>query len=158
MKKALLPLVLASILTVQVFAYDSVPPASSDFGYTAFITLDTSELGEVSIVLPVTWLENSLSWDGSALRNITNSTITGYYGPDTSYDSVRWSAFSGPQYRAESGSYYSWEDLTVLEVVSTNINLVEDWGEVGVTRQMNYYVIFLLIGGVLLLLLFMKKF
>lgn len=146
-----------ALLSASVLAYDSTPPASSYMGYSAFITMDTSELGQITVMLPVTWLDGSLSWTGSQLRNVTTSTITGYYGPDTTYQSVRWSGFSGPQYRSGNNSY-TWEDLTVNDVISTNVNLIDDWSEVHVTQSSIYTLVQIFLVGVIVFLLFMKKF
>lgn len=146
------------VLTASVFAYDNSPPASAAMGYSAFITMDTSELGIISVQLPVNWLYGSLSWDGSQLRNVTTSTITGYYGPDTSTQSVRWSGFSGPQYRSDDSGYWAYEDLTVLDVVSTNVHLIEDWGDITANQTSVLSTIQIFLVGVIVFLLFMKKF
>lgn len=157
MKKIVSFAMAVMLFTFTAFAYDSSPPASSDYGYSAFITMDTQQLGEITVQLPVTWLYNSLSWNGSDLRNITTSTITGYYGEDTTYDVVRWSGFSGPQYRT-SGNNYSYYDLTVNDIVSTNVQLVDDWSEVGSDQDTINSTILILMLGVIVLVLFLRKF
>lgn len=156
MKKFLSIFFSVLLLTVSVFAYDSTPPVSSDFGYSCFITMDTRELGTITVRLPVNWLYNSLSWDGSQIRNITTSTITGYYGSNTTNQIVRWSSFSAPQYRSTGNNTYY--DLTVNDIVSTNISLVDDWSEVGSTRDTLSSTFLILMLGVIVLVLFMKKF
>lgn len=157
MKRFLSLAMAVMVFTITTFAYDSTPPNSTPFGYTAYITLDTRQLGEVTIFLPVNWQYNSLSWDGSDLRNISTSTITGYYGTDTSSQTVRWSGFSGPQYRTTNvGSSYA--DLTVNDVISTNLQLVDDWSEIGSSRDSINSTILILMLGVIVLVLFLKKF
>lgn len=157
MKRLFCTVLAVLVLSVSVLAYDDTPPTSSPLGYTCFITMQTRELGQITVYLPVTWQENTFSWDGTNLRNITTSTVTGYWTSNTD-NYVRWSSFSLPQYREPSGSSWSLEDLTVQEIISTNVSIAESYEEVGVSRSDNYYVILILIGGVLLLILFMKKF
>lgn len=157
MRKFITLVMAVAVLTVSAFAYDSYPPDSTEYGYSAFITMDTQQLGEITVRLPVNWMYNSLSWDGSDLRNITTSTITGYYGEDTSYDVVRWSSFSPPQYRT-SGNNYTYYDLIVNDVISTNVQLVDDWSEVGSNQNSINTTVLILMLGVIVLVLFMKKF
>lgn len=156
LKRFVIAICILALAICSVYAYDNTPPDNPLYFGTCFLTVDTDELGEVTIYFPLSYQSGYFSWDGSTLRNVSNSSITGYYRSDTDYY-VRWSAFSEATYRYPNGNYWTTDDLTITDIISTNVQLIEQM-EYNVTTDsiLTYIIIFLL--GVIVLILFMKKF
>ena len=156
LKRFVIAICILALAICSVYAYDNTPPDNPLYFGTCFLTVDTDELGEVTIYFPLSYQSGYFSWDGSTLRNVSNSSITGYYRSDTDYY-VRWSAFSEATYRYMGDRYFETADLHITDVISTNVQLIEQM-EYNVTTDsiLTYIIIFLL--GVIVLILFMKKF
>lgn len=125
----------------------------------AFFEVDTSELGEVKIYVPIDYQEGSFAYDNNGnLVNIRSATITGYILDGTQY-TVRWTSFNTPQYRLVnySGVSSAYEDLTITSVIDTNIQIVEDDSEVPLFPDDRYiFLSILAVLGVIMLCQFMK--
>lgn len=138
---------------------DNAYPETAPLQAGCYIQADTSELGTVMIYIPFSFQEKSLTFDRSGnLVNISGSTISGLvYRGSTSYQ-FRISSFSTPQYRQSSSSSYSWENLNVNHVISTNAQILDDGHEVPLypsERMVQLIVVFLL--GVVVCRLFMMR-
>lgn len=124
----------------------------------AFFEVDTSELGSVKIYIPIDYQEGSFAYDNNGnLVNIRASTITGYILDGTQY-TVRWTSFNTPQYRLTDSDYSSsYEDLTVVSVTDTNIQIIEDDTEVPLFPDTRFVqLLILLCLGVIVVCQFMK--
>lgn len=125
----------------------------------AFFEVDTSELGNVKIYIPMDYQEGSFAYDNYGnLVNIRASTITGYILDGTQY-SVRWTSFGTPQYRLlnYSGVGSSYNDLTVETVTDTNVQIIEDDTEVPLFPDTRFIqLLILLCLGVIVVCQFMK--
>lgn len=125
----------------------------------AFFEVDTSELGNVKIYIPIDYQEGSFAYDNYGnLVNIRASTITGYILDGTQY-SVRWTSFGTPQYRLlnYSGVGSSYNDLTVESVSDTNVQIIEDDTEVPLFPDTRFIqLLILLCLGVIVVCQFMR--
>lgn len=125
----------------------------------AFFEVETSELGNVKIYIPMDYQEGSFAYDNYGnLVNIRASTITGYILDGTQY-SVRWTSFGTPQYRLlnYSGVGSTYNDLSVEDVLDTNIQIIEDDTEVPLFPDTRFIqLLILLCLGVIVVCQFMK--
>lgn len=130
-------------------------PSSRPLAGGTYFEVDTSQLGECLIYIPVDYQRGSFTYYGSNLFNLRSATITGIlYAGNTSY-SVRWSAFSTPTYRV--GSNYNYEDLTVTEVLDTNIEIVQSDDDLALSPDNNLLLLVIVLClGVLIVCRFMR--
>lgn len=137
---------------------DPVTYASGNTLSGCYLVLDTSELGEIKVYIPVDYQQGSFSYDNySSLVNIRSSTITGYT-LDGSNWTIRWPTFGTPQYRATNSSGYTWSDLTVNDVVDTNVQVVDDDYDLPLFPADGFLTVtIIMILGVLLICQFMKQ-
>ncbi len=137
--------------TAEPFALPSSRPLAGG----TYFEVDTSQLGECLIYIPVDYQRGSFTYYGSNLFNLRSATITGIlYAGSTSY-SVRWSAFSTPTYRR--GSNYNYEDLTVTEVLATNIEIVQSDDDLALSPDNNLLLLVIVLClGVLIVCRFMR--
>lgn len=153
-------LVLAfSLCVVPVSAYEDIAPSDAPFVGSAYVTCDTRSLGVVDIYFPVSFLSGYWGVDQSgSLFNVSNSTISGvlYTQNGTEYQ-FRCSSWSVPQYRNTSGNIGSYVDLEVTEILSSNCEIAEAFPPLVSTDSIFPYA-YLMIGGVIVLCLFLKRF
>ncbi len=118
----------------------------------------TAELGEVKIYIPTDYQRGSFTYDSdSNLVNIRSSTITGYILDGQSY-TVRWTSFNSPQYRLVDYSSSTWHDLTVTDVIETNVQIVEDDSDFPLYPDSSLIsLIIISVLGVIMLCQFMKS-
>lgn len=144
------------LLVPSVSAYTDDPPADAPFTGSLYLSLDTRELGPVTVYLPVTYRSGYLSYSNGNLFNVSNSTVSGvmYYG-GTEYQ-FRLSSWSTPQYRLyDSG--YTYSDLTVTAIEASNAVIAEEFPPLVSGEQVVQWIPVLLMG-VIVLCLFMKRF
>lgn len=127
-----------SLSLVPAFAvyYDDTFP-SSETGLTGGLFLECStNIGNCVIIVPYNYKDNTFTFSTNGnVFNASSSTVTGTMFRNGQQYSVRWSAFSYPQYRQE-GNSYSYIDLTVTKVTDTNIVFITDDSELS---NDNYY-------------------
>lgn len=137
---------------------DNVYPSGAPLQGGLYMQVDTSELGEIIIYVPTAYQYKSFTFnsDGRPV-NITASTITGYCWDSNDYN-VRWSSFGQAQYRRVSGTVSSYVDLTITNVINTNVVFVESNDDLPVVPDSDILqvVVIFLLGG-MLLCLFMKR-
>lgn len=125
----------------------------------AFFEVDTRQLGDVKIYIPIDYQEGSFAYDNNGnLVNIRAATITGYILDGTQY-TVRWSSFNTPEYRLTNytGTSSQWQELTIESVNDTNIQIIEDDSEVPLFPDDRFVqLLILLCLGVIVLCQFMK--
>ena len=145
------------VLCPTVFAYDTTPPSNPVFTGCLFISGSTRELGDVVVYLPLTYQEGYLSYDGSNLFNVTNSSVSGrLYVGAREYD-FRCSSWSSPEYRVTDSGYYQYESLTFTSIDSTNIQILEDFPPLYPLSDILPLALVALLG-VIVLCLFIKRF
>lgn len=135
---------------------DGSVPASAPFGYCCYVTCSTSQLGNITFFLPVTYREGYLSMSDNGLMNVHTSTVSGYFYRGSTLYQIRFSGYSTPQYR-EYDSGYSYVDLTVNDVTSTNMVIYDSFNDVSSDRSDIYLLGLLLVGGVIVVCLFMRR-
>ena len=142
--------VLVSLLfPVSAFAYEV--PADSYYA-----NLQTDELGEVMVYFPYN-VARYLSYSENTGRivNTYSSQISGY-GYNGSWYSIRFPTFDTPTYRREDSST-TYQDLTITGVNETNITFLNDTDFTAFSSGTLSNLAMLLIGGCILLCLFMRR-
>lgn len=142
---------------VSVSAYTDSPPDDSDITGCLYITCDTSEFGSITVYLPVNYQSGYLSYSNGNLFNVSNSTVTGVFWDSGTQYTFRCSSWSTPQYRDYDGSGYSYYDLTITDVVYSNVVIAESFPPLVPVSQLVSYVPIVFLG-VIVLCLFMKRF
>lgn len=151
---SMVAVILAAVFPAAAIGTD--PPVSPRFTGCLYIIGRTSQLGEVEVYLPLTYQTGYLSWDGSNLFNVTNSSVSGImYSGSTEYN-IRWYSWSAPEYR-RSDTSYQYYDLTFTEVTSSNMVIAEDFPPRYDVPSLFPYIVMALLG-VVILCLFIKRF
>lgn len=137
---------------------DNAYPPSAPLAGGVYMQVDTQQLGELIIYVPVSNQFKSFTFAANTETpvNITASTISGYTYSSEDYQ-IRWTSFGQCQYRPYSGSY-SYTDLDITSVLNTNIVFVtgpEDLPVVPDSSMLQVIIVFLL--GVMVLCLFMRR-
>ena len=137
------------VLPLSAFAYEA--PADS-----YYINMQTRELGEIMVYFPYN-VARYLSYNENTGRiiNSYNSQITGY-GYNGSWYNIRFPTFDQPTYRAETGTN-TYQDLTITGVNETNITFLNDTDFTAFSNGTLANLTMLMIGGCILLCLFMKR-
>lgn len=148
MKKIILSFVLIFALAFPVFGYQF-----PDQSY--YITLFTDNYGTISVYVPVN-SASTFAPSGASVINIGSSTITGYTELNGNEAQVRFPSFDVPQIRVD-GNAYTWVDLTGVELRETNVPLLNDTSFSLLSQDTIIQLIILLIGGLILCHLFMKR-
>lgn len=140
-------------------AYDDTPPSYSPFVGSCYITADTDALGVVDIYIPVSYQSGYFGVDGSgSLFNVSNTSISGVlYDSDGVEYTFRCSSWSVPQYRDNFGSGYTYYDLGSVDVISSNVKIAEEFPPLVLADDI-FPAVYVLIGGVMVLCLFLKRF
>lgn len=137
-----------SIFSVLLFLVFSALPCfaveySTDFpSYVpisggAFFEVKSS-LGQITFICPNTYKNNyfGFSGNGNNICNISNSTVSGYIytTSGTSYQ-ARFTSLGNLEYRTSTSSYYEYKEVTITEILNTNVTFVDDKGD----RQTDNY-------------------
>lgn len=94
----------------------------------AFIETQSS-IGKITFVCANNFKDNYFGFigDGSNICNISNSTISGYiYTASGNTYQARFTSFGTLQYRTGTGSYYEYIDVTITDILNTNVNFIDD--------------------------------
>lgn len=148
MKKFILSFVLILAFSVSAFGYQF-----PDQSY--YVTLFTDNYGTISVYIPVN-SASTFAPSGASIINIGTSTITGYTEFNGTEAQVRFPSFDVPQIRLD-GNSYSWTDLAGVELRETNLPLLNDTSFSLLSQDTIIQLIILLIGGLILCHLFMKR-
>lgn len=137
-----------NVTLMSLLPEEDVYPSGAPLEGGVYMHLDTSELGEILVYVPVDYQYDSFTLNSSGQPiNITASTISGYSYDGVDY-SIRWSTFGVPTYRPVDYDYgTSYQTLTVNDIIATNIGF---WGEGGVSY--NYMLMYIMLGGLILLI------
>lgn len=97
-----------------------------------------SSLGQITFVCPNNFKNGyfGFSGNGNNICNISNSTVSGYIftSSGSSYQ-ARFTALGTLEYRTSSGSYYEYRDVTITQILNTNVTFIDDKGD----RQTDNY-------------------
>lgn len=97
-----------------------------------------SSLGQITFVCPNNFKNGYFGFSGTGnnICNISNSTVSGYIfaGSGTSYQ-ARFTSLGTLEYRTSSGSYYEYREVTITEILNTNVTFIDDKGD----RQTDNY-------------------
>lgn len=97
-----------------------------------------SSLGQITFVCPNNFKNGyfGFSGNGNNICNISNSTVSGYiYTTSGNSYQARFTALGTLEYRTSSGSYYEYRDVTITEILNTNVTFIDDKGD----RQTDNY-------------------
>ena len=97
-----------------------------------------SSLGQITFVCPNNFKNGyfGFSGNGNNICNISNSTVSGYiYTASGNSYQARFTALGTLEYRTSSGSYYEYRDVTITEILNTNVTFIDDKGD----RQTDNY-------------------
>lgn len=97
-----------------------------------------SSIGKITFICPNNYKNNyfGFSGNGNNICNISNSTVSGYIytASGTSYQ-ARFTSLGTLEYRTSSSSYYEYKDVTITEILNTNVIFIDDKGD----RQTDNY-------------------
>ena len=152
-------LLVLSLFVLPCFAYDDTAPEDPAFVGCCYITADTDALGVVDIFIPVNYQSGYFGFDYSgSLFNVSNTSISGVlYDSDGTEYTFRCSSWSAPQYRDLNGSSYTYFDLGDVDVISSNVQIAEEFPPLVPVDDI-FPAVYVLIGGVIILCLFLKRF
>lgn len=97
-----------------------------------------STLGQIAFVCPNNFKNGyfGFSGNGNNICNISNSTVSGYiYTASGNSYQARFTALGTLEYRTSSGSFYEYRDVTITEILNTNVTFIDDKGD----RQTDNY-------------------
>ena len=97
-----------------------------------------SSLGQITFVCPNNFKNGyfGFSGNGNNICNISNSTVSGYiYTASGNSYQARFTALGNLEYRTSTGSYYEYRDVTITEILNTNVTFIDDKGD----RQTDNY-------------------
>lgn len=97
-----------------------------------------STLGQITFVCPNNFKNGyfGFSGNGNNICNISNSTVSGYiYTSSGNSYQARFTALGNLEYRTSSGSYYEYKDVTITDILNTNVTFIDDKGD----RQTDNY-------------------
>lgn len=144
-----LALFIALSCPLSIFAYE-VP---SD---TYYANLQTEELGEIMVYFPYN-VARYLSYNENTGRVVnTYSSQINAVGYNGSWYSVRFPTFDTPTYRREDYTN-TYQDLTITRVNESNITFLNDTDFTAFSSGTLANLTMLLIGGCILLCLFMRR-
>lgn len=121
------------------------------------VLVDESNLGEIEIYIPANQVQFlSLQEDGTTIINVSSGTVYGYFDYAGNGYRITFPTFDTPYYRLD-GSYNN-TDLSIREIVETNIEFVSDENIIFQNESFYKTVTFLTsLGGVMLLCLILLK-
>lgn len=126
-----------SVLPCFAVEYSTEFPSYVPISGGAFFEVKSS-LGQITFVCPNNFKNGyfGFSGNGNNICNISNSTVSGYIftASGSSYQ-ARFTALGTLEYRTSSGSYYEYRDVTITEILNTNVTFIDDKGD----RQTDNY-------------------
>ena len=144
-----LVLLFSLLFPISCFAYE-IPQDSY------YVNVTTQELGEVVIYFPYN-NARYLSWneDQNELINTYSSQVTAY-AYNGSWYTVRFPTFDIPNFRITDSSY-NYDDLHIISLNETNITFLNDTDFTAFSSGNLANLATLLIGGCILICLFMRR-
>ena len=144
--------VLAAESDAQAFS------VSSPLAGGAYISATTLQLGEVKIYVPVDFQRDSFTVDTSGnLVSLRSSTISGLMYSGSNTYNFRISAFGNPTYRLYDSSY-SYSDLTMTDILDTNVQIVRSDSELPLYPDSDLlYILIFMVVEVVAVWLFMRR-
>ena len=134
---AVLLVLVFSALPCFAVEYSTDFPSYVPISGGAFFEVKSS-LGQITFVCPNNFKNGyfGFSGNGNNICNISNSTVSGYIftSSGNSYQ-ARFTALGTLEYRTSSGSYYEYRDVTITEILNTNVTFIDDKGD----RQTDNY-------------------
>lgn len=126
-----------SVLPCFAVEYSTEFPSYVPISGGAFFEVQSS-LGQITFVCPNNFKNGyfGFSGNGNNICNISNSTVSGYIftSSGSSYQ-ARFTALGTLEYRTSSGSYYEYREVTITEILNTNVTFIDDKGD----RQTDNY-------------------
>lgn len=132
---------------VLVFVFSALPCFAVEYSteFPSYVPISggaffevKSSLGQIAFVCPNNFKSGyfGFSGNGNNICNISNSTVSGYIFTSSgiSYQ-ARFTALGTLEYRTNSGSYYEYKDITITEILNTNVTFIDDKGD----RQTDNY-------------------
>lgn len=121
--------VLGCSVTAFAMEYGDKFPNYVNYAGGSYIEVNSSA-GQGTLVLPVTYQNNTFSFSGVSgfnVCNITNSTVSGRFilRNGTEY-SLRFQSFNTAEIRANSGYNPQWEILTIKNILNTNVIFMDN--------------------------------
>lgn len=136
------------VVLYSLLPEEDVYPSGAPLEGGVYMHLDTDELGDILVYVPVDYQYDSFTKNSNGQPiNITASTITGYSFDGNDYN-IRWQTWGVPMYRPVNytgGVQY--QELTVNEILGTNVGF---WAQGGVSY--NYMLLYIILGGLILLI------
>lgn len=134
---AVLLVLVFSVLPCFAVEYSTDFPSYVPISGGAFFEVKSS-LGQITFVCPNNFKNGYFGFSGTGnnICNISNSTVSGYIftASENSYQ-ARFTALGTLEYRTSSGSYYEYRDVTITEILNTNVTFIDDKGD----RQTDNY-------------------
>ena len=134
---AFLLVLVFSALPCFAVEYSTKFPSYVPISGGAFFEVKSS-LGQITFVCANNFKNGyfGFSGNGNNICNISNSTVSGYiYTTSGSSYQARFTALGTLEYRTSSGSYYEYRDVTITEILNTNVTFIDDKGD----RQTDNY-------------------
>lgn len=134
---AVLLVLVFSVLPCFAVEYSTDFPSYVPISGGAFFEVKSS-LGQITFVCPNNFKNGYFGFSGTGnnICNISNSTVSGYIftASGNSYQ-ARFTSLGTLEYRTSSGSYYEYRDVTITEILNTNVTFIDDKGD----RQTDNY-------------------
>ena len=139
--------IISIFAVVLVFVFSALPCFAVEYStdFPSYVPISggaffevKSSLGQITFVCPNNFKNGyfGFSGNGNNICNISNSTVSGYIYTSTgnSYQ-ARFTSLGTLEYRTSSGSYYEYRDVTITEILNTNVTFIDDKGD----RQTDNY-------------------
>lgn len=110
-----------------------------------YIEANTSQLGDVKIYVPVNYKDGSFSYTTNNVISLQSSTITGVMYASTGVYTIRFNAFTAPQYRLYDTGY-TYTDLNIIEVYSSNVEILDSDPPKAIPTYVYWGVLILIVG------------
>lgn len=126
-----------SVLPCFAVEYSTEFPSYVPISGGAFFEVKSS-LGQITFICPDNFKNGyfGFSGNGNNICNISNSTVSGYiYTASGNSYQARFTSLGTLEYRTSSGSYYEYRDVTITEILNTNVTFIDDKGD----RQTDNY-------------------
>lgn len=97
-----------------------------------------SSLGQITFVCPNNFKNGYFGFSGTGnnICNISNSTVSGYiFTTSGNRYQARFTSLGNLEYRTNAGSFSEYQDVTITEILNTNVTFVDDKGD----RQTDNY-------------------
>ena len=134
---AVLLVLVFSALPCFAVEYSTDFPSYVPISGGAFFEVKSS-LGQITFVCPNNFKNGyfGFSGNGNNICNISNSTVSGYiYTASGNSYQARFTSLGTLEYRTSSGSYYEYRDVTITQILNTNVTFIDDKGD----RQTDNY-------------------